>query len=541
MRLHFLMAAVALSLTQCTFDATGLSAESGGVSNTTSGNESTGSPTATDPTTDPTTTGGPEGECGNSQLDPGEECDNGRLNNGMAGSICKLGCIKNVCGDGYVASSEGCDDGNKIDDDECRNDCKKASCGNGVLDPGEVCDSKDPDECTPNCVKPSCGDGYKSASEACDDGAGNGDDARCLSDCTLNACGDGKLWKGTEGCDDGNTNDGDGCSSSCKPESCGDGMVDGTEQCDDGNMVDDDDCTNMCTTPTCGDKIVQEPEDCDDGMLGDDKACTLGCKDNVCGDMLVWEGMEECDDGNMVDDDACSNACKAAKCGDMIIQAGEECDDGNQVDDDACPNSCKLCGNGKHDGDEECDDGNKVETDTCNSSCERLAFTIFVTNAKWIAADIKGLAGADTKCNAAATAGKLPGAGTYKAFLSTSTVDAKDRLEQSDKPYIDKKSQKVANDWTTLVSDPLQRVITDENGVAVTGSCENENSNGLVWTNTMHTGVKTSDEDCGDWKLNVDKSDGGITNTVDPQWMNGCPDKTCNSKGHLYCLEQPPT
>ena len=49
-----------------------------------------------------------EGVCGNGQLDPGEECDDGNKNNGDA---CSSTCRLPVCGNGLVEGSEPCDDG----------------------------------------------------------------------------------------------------------------------------------------------------------------------------------------------------------------------------------------------------------------------------------------------------------------------------------------------------------------------------------------------------------------------------------------------
>lgn len=61
-----------------------------------------------------------------------------------------------------------------------------------------------------------CGDGALAGSETCDDGDGNSDteaDA-CRSNCRVAHCGDGVRDSG-ESCDDGNVVDGDGCNSTC--------------------------------------------------------------------------------------------------------------------------------------------------------------------------------------------------------------------------------------------------------------------------------------------------------------------------------------
>lgn len=61
-------------------------------------------------------------ECGNGEVEPGEQCDlaDENLDDGDCTSVCKIG----VCGDGLVhTGKETCDDGNDIPDDACPNDC----------------------------------------------------------------------------------------------------------------------------------------------------------------------------------------------------------------------------------------------------------------------------------------------------------------------------------------------------------------------------------------------------------------------------------
>jgi fibro-slime domain-containing protein len=116
------------------------------------------------------------------------------------------------CGDGLVASSELCDDGNQNDGDGCSARCK--------LELGFKCDGN-PSTCTPT----TCGDGVQEGAEVCDDGNDtpfDGCSKACQAepDCKAGACtsrcGDGLALD--EDCDDGNNNDGDGCSSTCTVE-----------------------------------------------------------------------------------------------------------------------------------------------------------------------------------------------------------------------------------------------------------------------------------------------------------------------------------
>ncbi len=205
--------------------------------------------TTTDEASTGEPTGGPADGCGDAKMDPGEACDYGAHNNGVDGNLCKTDCSKNVCGDGYLAVTEGCDDGNDIDDDACTNLCAPSGCGDAVVGPGEACDDGndiDDDACTNLCALPSCGDGNLGPDELCDDGPANGDDRPCKLDCTLAVCGDGVVLAGSEVCDDGNDIDGDACSNTCTATACGDGVVQPGEACDDGNRSDDDTCSATC-------------------------------------------------------------------------------------------------------------------------------------------------------------------------------------------------------------------------------------------------------------------------------------------------------
>jgi cysteine-rich repeat protein len=61
---------------------------------------------------------------------------------------------------------------------------------------------------------PYCGDGFLDPSEACDDG-NRVDTDNCTNACQVATCGDGSVHAGVEQCDDGNATSGDCCSPSC--------------------------------------------------------------------------------------------------------------------------------------------------------------------------------------------------------------------------------------------------------------------------------------------------------------------------------------
>ncbi len=202
------------------------------------------------------------------------------------------------CGDSIVDPWEECDDGNPADDDACTRFCRVPVCGDGLLRPGEECDdgnTLDGDACTSVCKTPRCGDGLVSAGEACDDG---------------------------------NSLDGDACTSECKTPRCGDGLVSAGEMCDDGNLVDTDTCPTTCQAAVCGDGFVQDGiEACDDGNEVETDACLSTCVPAACGDGFIHEGVERCDGAAIVDGLPVDCRDDCTYCGDGVADAGEQCDE----------------------------------------------------------------------------------------------------------------------------------------------------------------------------------------------------------------------
>ncbi|MBI5742197.1 MAG: DUF4215 domain-containing protein [Nitrospirae bacterium] len=215
-----------------------------------------------------------------------DQCNGaGVLNNHLSGVY--MNCIPGaVCGNSVIEPGEECDDGNAIDGDGCSSSCGNEYCGDGVMQSG--------------------------LGEQCDDGnMSNGDG--CNSNCQNEVCGDGIIHPG-EQCDDGNTNSGDGCNATCGNEYCGDGVTQSGlgEQCDDGNMVNGDGCNASCGNEYCGDGVMQPGlgEQCDDGNMSNGDGCNSICANEYCGDGVTQPGLgEQCDDGNMVDGDGCSSVC----------------------------------------------------------------------------------------------------------------------------------------------------------------------------------------------------------------------------------------
>lgn len=104
--------------------------------------------------------------CGNGSIDPGEQCDDGNIDND---DTCTILCQAPVCGDGFSGNTawEQCDDGNTVDNDGCSNSCVLRYCGDDIVQVNqwEQCDGLTwangvlPDwyVCTQSCVVQSTG------------------------------------------------------------------------------------------------------------------------------------------------------------------------------------------------------------------------------------------------------------------------------------------------------------------------------------------------------------------------------------------------
>ncbi len=213
----------------------------------------------------------PGPRCGDGRIRSGEACDDGNID---AGDGCDASCAIEpdyscptpgspcirlvVCGDGALGTGETCDDRNTAAGDGCGPAC--------AIEAGWAC----PNVGLP-CTAAACGDGIVAGTEDCEDGdappaAGDGCDAACTfeegfacdtvgSPCRAVTCGDG-VREGTEPCDDGNNILGDGCDPFCRAEPrctdgtcvavCGDAIRLPAEACDDGNTRDGDGCSGAC-------------------------------------------------------------------------------------------------------------------------------------------------------------------------------------------------------------------------------------------------------------------------------------------------------
>ena len=267
--------------------------------------------------------------------------------------------------------------------------------------------------------------------------------------------------------------------------------------------------------------------------------CTAGgtstCQ--LVGSCLAFGPATACGSGDVCTAGACSAPPTCA-------QDGGACDDGNPC------TTGDTCTSGACTGMPKCTmaPANAVATCsadgtcdfTCNegfmrsgSSCVDSPKTVFVSSAAYNG-NLGGLAGADAKCQALATAANLTG--TYKAWLTDGTTSAESRLTHSTAPYELVGGAVVANSWADLTSGTLRDYLdADETG-------ETHNEDTYVWTNTAGNGASigpTFGGHCSNWTSSSSSpvGAGGEVGFLDDEWTEDGADE-CDAKNHIYCFEQ---
>jgi hypothetical protein len=152
-------------------------------------------------------------------------------------------------------------------------------------------------------------------------------------------------------------------------------------------------------------------------------------------------------------------------------------------------------------------------------------------SAQTVTGSLGGLTGADAQCASWASAANL--GGTWKAFLSTATVDAPSRIAEAGPWYNVTRQYLMFNNKTGFTVGPINPIRTEYNTVA----------SGNAWTGTKANGTADAVH-CSNWTTsgatfyasvgtpNSTLNDGAI-------WMaKGGNAPVCGSSLRVYCFEQ---
>ena len=234
-----------------------------------------------------------------------------------------------VCGNGFISSSETCEDGNIVQGDGCSSsctiehgfECTMAASGGSEDNSGDTGGS-------------STG-GYMESPGDSSTGGNMGPPYRRSGDVSRAK---GQLAGPPLNPSDQKMRSGE--LSVCF-EVCGNGLISPSETCDDGNFLSGDGCSSDCQR--------EHGWECSKSPCADGETPT-----EVCDNGLISSG-EGCDDGNNIDGDGCSSICAvecgfdcgnaepsvcSSECGDGFLASNEVCDDGNRDDGDGCSGDC---------------------------------------------------------------------------------------------------------------------------------------------------------------------------------------------------------
>lgn len=157
-----------------------------------------------------------------------------------------------------------------------------------------------------------------------------------------------------------------------------------------------------------------------------------------------------------------------------------------------------VCGNGVLEVSgpvpEECDDGNLEGSDGCGATCA-LDITVFLSSKKYSAGGPTGLGStyqADARCANRADDVGFAEPLRYRAWLSDSYTDARDRIKVGRGRLVLVNGLVVAESWAALLAGELQNPInvTEKSETMVSG----------VWTGTEADGTRVEGSShCLDW------------------------------------------
>lgn len=167
------------------------------------------------------------------------------------------------------------------------------------------------------------------------------------------------------------------------------------------------------------------------------------------------------------------------------------------------------------------------------------SFSFFITSAgnpnggdfRRTPADTDGLAGADEFCRTKAAAGAPASAGRqWRAYLSTTTVNAKDRIGQG--PWFNHSGVMIAASVAAL-HDPATNMINkanglDENGASVPGRNDTPNQHDIL-TGSTAAGIASAST-CSNWTSSADT--GSVAQVGHFDRMGGGTDPTSWNSAH---------
>ena len=168
------------------------------------------------------------------------------------------------------------------------------------------------------------------------------------------------------------------------------------------------------------------------------------------------------------------------------------------------------------------------------SFCNKKIFITDTLKQGNIGTTADALTSADGICQTEANIAGLPG--TYKAYISTSSINAKDRLTHSNDKYVLVDGSVIAINWDNLVSSKLLALLNKKaDGTNVAGFLD------AYWTGSTFGGIAYNGFTCNDW-TDASYNYRGIFTKIEDQYLE-TPNSiywsnSCAVPYRLVCIQQ---
>jgi hypothetical protein len=156
---------------------------------------------------------------------------------------------------------------------------------------------------------------------------------------------------------------------------------------------------------------------------------------------------------------------------------------------------------------------------------------VFVSSIAVLGGSVGGVNGFDNNCqNLANNSNQNLSGSTWKAWVSNSGVNAKDRIaDAANGYYLVDNTTKIANNLADLTDGSLLNAINkNQNGVTTTVS---------VWTGTNEAGMKGLNN-CQEWLVGVLNGRVGNSSYTNGKWTNNSEGNCGLVPAYFYCFEQ---
>ncbi len=182
-----------------------------------------------------------------------------------------------------------------------------------------------------------------------------------------------------------------------------------------------------------------------------------------------------------------------------------------------CAPACAACT-----ADPDC--GSNAGPGTCNDTSgqreiQSTGVILLVALNTAVQGNLGGVAGADARCAAAASAAGA--SGTWQAFLADSTRNIEDLStgDDRDKPVYNNRGELVLQSWGERVlgnggEDLPDEVLYSFEGLPIAPDSipEPDSSGGRIWSGAAHWDI--SDDNCNDWTSNGEAASGNVSQNL---------------------------